>query len=77
MSQNQCFRASWILGAVGIAILMVSTLVVPVTRAYAQGENSAGCTGSCIFSNGSCGNVDCGGTGCACSGDNKTCACHK
>lgn len=35
----------------------------------------ADCSGSCIFSNGRCRDVDCTGTNCGCSGGRNDCAC--
>jgi hypothetical protein len=54
--------------------LLALTLVV-ASVAFAQTEEKD-CTGSCIFSNGVCRSVDCGGTNCGCSGGRNDCACQ-
>jgi len=45
-----------------------------------RSRRTAGCSGSCVFSNGKCWSLDCqgeGGTLCFCAGDNLSCSCRE
>jgi len=68
---------SRIAGAIGIALIAGTTIVAITAPKVALASETSSCSGSCIFSNGLCRDVDCSGAGCSCGGSDRTsCACR-
>lgn len=72
-------KLSTVSASAGIALLVMTMLLVPVEQGDAQCDFRPPCPNrTCTFSNALCRDVDCvGSDNCACNGgDRDTCACH-
>jgi hypothetical protein len=79
MKKKMMLLVASVLCSFGITLMVLTLMLVMSGIVFAQTTESnppKSCTGSCIFSNGACRNVDCSGTNCGCAGGRSDCSCQ-